>query len=78
MVQPPGCANSSPIRLPAPTYFQQEDAKPASLPGYIIRILYGNILALRPQATGSVVDHKRTCRALLTAHGLRYSRLVPG
>jgi hypothetical protein len=78
MVQPHGRTNSSPIHLPAPACFQQEDAKPASLSGYPIRILHGHLLALHPQVSRSAVNLQRARRALLPAHGFRHSRLVPG
>ena len=78
MVQSHGCANPSPIHLPASAYFQQEDAEPASLPGYPIRILYGHLLALHPQVSRSAIDLQRTRRAFLLANGFRYRRLVPG
>ena len=78
MVQSHGRANPSPIHLPASAYFQQEDAEPASLSGYPIRVLHGHLLALHPQVSRSAINLQRTSRALLLAHGFRYSRLVPG
>jgi len=54
--------------------FQQEDAKPASLSGYPIRILHGHLLALHPKFKNTV-NLQRTRRALLPAHGFRHSVL---